>query len=560
MICVDAGYEGPSDGSPAKPFKHIQEAVDAARNGDTIAVAEGRYEHGNIDLKGKALKLLGGFPGGARGGNKGDFSARDPKKHPTVVVGKKETADYKKDPAAVFLWADSAGGTIDGFTITGGRHGIFSRYTGSSEPLVISNNVIVENGLDKPTYEETGGGIHSEYKSLVVRGNVIKGNRSGRGAGLAAFGQGEAKIEENVIEENITLGDHGGGVYLQQSGTFRANVVRGNQVTAELVNWMAGVGGGVTIIEGKVTMSENLVTDNYAKKCGGGVFVDDGATVTIEHDLIVKNRPPHADGWGGAGIYVDGGGEKSTHLTIRYTTVADNAPAGPGQGNGLFLASKAEVTVVGSIFSRNGTKDEFAVVDDSGTSWVDVSHSITKGAGKGVKVGPGVLAAEPLFANPGALDYHEKSKAGRWDPSAGGGAGGWVTDDVSSPSIDAADPEAPIGAEPIPNGARVNLGRYGGTKEASKSTGERSAEPTPAPSPSASASPAEEIPLPAPDGAPKAGCSRCSASGAPSGGGWALALAALAVWARRGRLDPKKDRCFAGRRAGGNAPPGREPS
>ncbi len=559
MICVDAGFDGASDGSPAKPYKRIQEAVDAAKNGDTIGVAEGRYEHGNVDLKGKALKLLGGFPG------KGDFSSRDPKKHVTVVVGKKETPDYKKDPGAVFLWADSAGGTIDGFTITGGRHGVFSRYTGSSEPLVISNNVIEGNGLDKPTYEETGGGIHSEYKSLVVRGNVIRKNRSGRGAGLAAFGQGEAKIEENVIEENVTLGDHGGGVYLQQSGTFRANVVRKNEVTAELVSWMAGVGGGVTIIEGKVSMSENLIHDNYAKKCGGGVFVDDGATVTMEHDLVVQNRPPHADGWGGAGIYVDGGGEKSTHLTIKNTTVADNAPAGPGQGNGIFLASKAEVTVVGSVFFGNGMKDELAVVDDTGSSWVDVSHSLIKTAAKGVKVGAGVFAAEPLFADPKSLDYHPRSKAGRWDPKAGGGAGGWVTDDVTSPCIDAADPALPIGQEPVPNGARVNLGRHGGTAEASKSTGEKSAEPTPAPSPSSSAAPTDDPSFPAAgsDAPPARGCSRCtvgSQSERPRAA-WVLAVAGLAagVWRSRARsVDPRKDRCFATGRAVGKAPRRRE--
>src|SRR5688572_2037063 len=57
-LCVDAGYDGKaSDGSPAKPYRTIQEAIDAARNGETIAVAQGRYENGNIDLRGKALVL-----------------------------------------------------------------------------------------------------------------------------------------------------------------------------------------------------------------------------------------------------------------------------------------------------------------------------------------------------------------------------------------------------------------------------------------------------------------------------------------------------------------------
>ncbi|MBN1507997.1 MAG: hypothetical protein JW955_14185, partial [Sedimentisphaerales bacterium] len=62
-------------------------------------------------------------------------------------------------------------------------------------------------------------------------------------------------------------------------------------------------------------------------------------------------------------------------------------------------------------------------------------------------------------------DYHMKSLAGRWDPNQQR----WVMDDVSSPCIDAGDPNTPVGEEPQPNGGRVNLGAYGGTAEASKS-------------------------------------------------------------------------------------------
>ena len=61
-----------------------------------------------------------------------------------------------------------------------------------------------------------------------------------------------------------------------------------------------------------------------------------------------------------------------------------------------------------------------------------------------------------------------KSEAGRWDPQGGT----WVQDDVTSPCIDAADPISPFALEPLPNGDRINMGAYGGTAEASKSTTE----------------------------------------------------------------------------------------
>jgi len=62
-------------------------------------------------------------------------------------------------------------------------------------------------------------------------------------------------------------------------------------------------------------------------------------------------------------------------------------------------------------------------------------------------------------------DYHLRSQAGRWDPVAAR----WVLDEVTSPCIDAGDPNSPVGTEPEPNGGRVNMGAYGGTTEASKS-------------------------------------------------------------------------------------------
>jgi len=62
-------------------------------------------------------------------------------------------------------------------------------------------------------------------------------------------------------------------------------------------------------------------------------------------------------------------------------------------------------------------------------------------------------------------DYHLKSQAGRWDPVSLS----WVTDDVTSPCIDAGDPDSPVGDEPMPNGGIINMGAYGGTVETSKS-------------------------------------------------------------------------------------------
>jgi hypothetical protein len=79
--------------------------------------------------------------------------------------------------------------------------------------------------------------------------------------------------------------------------------------------------------------------------------------------------------------------------------------------------------------------------------------------------GEGNIDIDPLFADPYNGDFHLKSQAGRWDEFSES----WVIDDVTSPCIDAGDPNSSVAFEPFPNGVIINIGVYGNTVEASKS-------------------------------------------------------------------------------------------
>ena len=127
--------------------------------------------------------------------------------------------------------------------------------------------------------------------------------------------------------------------------------------------------------------------------------------------------------------------------------------------------------IVNSIFWDNGHAAD-------GLLWqCDVEFSDVQGGWPG----EGNLDADPLFVSGGYRDtsasrssgnawidgnYHLKSQTGRWDAVSES----WVIDDVTSPCIDAGDPNSPVGDEPGPNGGRINMGAYGGTAEASKSS------------------------------------------------------------------------------------------
>jgi hypothetical protein len=59
-----------------------------------------------------------------------------------------------------------------------------------------------------------------------------------------------------------------------------------------------------------------------------------------------------------------------------------------------------------------------------------------------------------------------QSRTGRWDPDIRT----WVNDKIASPCIDRGDRTMPAGNEPFPNGGIINMGAYGGTTQAGKST------------------------------------------------------------------------------------------
>ncbi|MHC4435357.1 MAG: right-handed parallel beta-helix repeat-containing protein, partial [Planctomycetota bacterium] len=157
--------------------------------------------------------------------------------------------------------------------------------------------------------------------------------------------------------------------------------------------------------------------------------------------------------------------------TITNCTIADNLIGGIDD-------STAAVTNSIIYFNGDGTKDNQISSGEATVTYTDV---------QGGWPGVGNIDADPEFvslhfwADPRNLDvgaetdgdYHLKSTGARWSTTAGT----WVADDVTSPCIDAGDPDSPLGAElpSVPDGAGgeleqntcTNMGAYGGTSQAS---------------------------------------------------------------------------------------------
>jgi len=181
-----------------------------------------------------------------------------------------------------------------------------------------------------------------------------------------------------------------------------------------------------------------------------------GSRLSISNCLIVGNQA--TDPNGGAVYGLD------SRITILHCTLADNV--GGLYGGGVYAV------------------DSTMVLSNS-IVWGNLPHSIVVEAGPAPRVsftdvegswpGEGNLDTDPVFvlhgrwAHPSSVwvpgDYHLKSRAGRWDPTTRQ----WVPDTVTSPCIDAGDPNSPFDSEPEPNGSRANLGTYGATAQASLS-------------------------------------------------------------------------------------------
>ena len=480
----DDNTTGVEDGTAQHPYNTIQEAINAAANsGDTIQVAAGTYGE-NIRVEDKTIQILGGYPGGTAAdyanGDGGNFTDRDSTGNATEIKG--------NGTDAVVTFMNPGKGTLDGFRIsegTGNGDNLPWFYAGggifcSGGSPTISNNIIEYNDTrhsDQPDVESYGGGIWAEDSDISIIDNVIRSNTATSGGAIAIMG-GSVVIRGNTVQRNIGIGDHGGGMWIASpNANISRNLVLENEVGRDLGY---GQGGGIIVfgVGTSATLSFNVVRDNYAPSFGAGEFVDEGAEAVLDHELICSNVCQTDAALGGFGVYVDGGQDESGQLvgstaTLIHCTVANNGGRSEIGGNGLMLEQQSEVTVKNCIFWGNGGDDFF--VDD--TSTLTVTYTNSEEPIEGV----GNLSVDPLFADPANNDYHLKSTAGRWDPLANAGNGGWVVDGSISPCIDAGDPASHYSDEAAPNGGRVNIGVYGNTAEASLSEPTGPPAPTPIP-------------------------------------------------------------------------------
>lgn len=286
-------------------YAKIQEAIDAAVNGDTIIVAPGIYVE-QINFLGKAITV-------------------ESSDGPEVT-----TIDASNETSVV--WFTNNEGTdsiLDGFTITNGSGGgTVPNLTGGgitcrdSSPT-IRNNIITVN--DSIHY---GGGIYCIGSNPIITNNVINGNIADFGGGILCD-ESSPVITNNTFQQNEAIVS-GGGIYIKSGSSEDADV----EITENLIcdNIADFEGGGIycaNVANAPVIIAKNTIIKNKIDRYGAGIFCRWIHELEISYNLIAENRAVHH----GSGIYC----LNCDIADITYNTITLNECSGlESRGAGIF--------------------------------------------------------------------------------------------------------------------------------------------------------------------------------------------------------------------------------
>lgn len=398
------------DGPPTCDYGSIQEAVDAAGDGDVIKVAAGTYNDVN-NYSGLAQVVYINKTVTIQGGYTTAFSEPpDPAANPT-------TLDAGGQGRVIFIEGNITP-TIEGLRITGGEAKDLGSPIGIdagggvmviSATATLKDNYIFENSADS-TLNGDGGGVFLYNSDATLDGNTISNNsvqRSGGGVGLLGS---KATLKDNIISENTSSAAGGGGLSLEWSDAL----LSGNTIVSNTANswWGGGVhihlssatlngnnisantapeGGGVIVYDSdNVTFWGNTISDNIANDSGGGMSFHQSNNIVLVGNTIANNQ---ANGYGGAGLkfYL------CDQVTIRNNHVIGNST--PGDAGGI-LPGAGSFSIIGNTIISNtaGGAGGGITVHDSDGEKIITGNTIA-GNSSGSEGGGLHLNGNPVLTN-----------------------------------------------------------------------------------------------------------------------------------------------------------------
>ena len=177
----------------------IQSGIDAAKNGDTVLVADGIYRgdgNANINFNGKRITV------------KSENGAKN-----TVI-----DSQHKSNTRGItFNNDETRESVLDGFTIKNGKHQFGSGIYCDNASPIIRNCIILHNRAGTPAdHSGKGGGIYCRDSDVLIEDCIISHNLVGSNFSGSVHFEGDAIIDgrSKPIILNSTISDNTMVVYL----------------------------------------------------------------------------------------------------------------------------------------------------------------------------------------------------------------------------------------------------------------------------------------------------------------------------------------------------------
>ena len=357
----------------------------------------------------------------------------------------------------------------------------------------------IQAGIDSAFYGDTVEVAAGTYHELITLTNGVAVIGAGAGITIIDGDAGGSVVtsngcDANTVLEGFTITDgsaaNGGGMYNINSSPTVTNCTFSSNTSVDY-----GGGGGMHNGENSsptvtnCTFSGNTATTDYG---GGGGMSNRNSRPTVTNCTFSSNTAVGFSGGGGmhngensspavtncnfssnTGGYGGGMYNEYCSPTVNNCTFSDNV--GTRFGGGMYNVDSSPTVTNCIMWGDSGNEIHNNPFSTPSISYSDIAGCGGSGAGWNGSLGAdggGNIDAEPLFSNAAVGDYSLKSMAGRFivNQSPMGPVIYAVYDLESSPCIDAGDPASDVGAEPEGNGDRVNIGAYGGTYRASRSS------------------------------------------------------------------------------------------